>query len=80
MSHEHSVQSFGDGDSVDNTSTYDVLQLISWHESKPEPAKFVNANALRTEQQKRQKLKNLYSEQTQKNERLVNENSELADQ
>ena len=64
MSHEQSVQSFGEGDSIDNTSTYDVLQLISKHEIKPEPAKFVNANALKNEQQKRLKLKQLYIEQS----------------
>lgn len=57
-----SIMSYG-CDSVDNTSTYDIVQLMSKPDIQSTPAKFVNLNSLREEQDKRNKLKKLYSEQ-----------------
>lgn len=81
LGNQESIMSYGmnnDGDSVDNTSTYDVLQLMSKPELQTQPVKFVNLNSLRDEQDKRMKLKKLYSDQAQKNEKLVSENEELS--
>ena len=46
---DHSIQSFNDAESVDNTSTYDMIQLMSRPDLRSEPIKFVNANSLKQE-------------------------------